>query len=353
MHLACSLAQDKHQHVICIVLGWLLTHCLTTCPQAAKNKSKYTGVSSSAARYGGFEGGSSSSSSRYGGFEGGSSSSKYGGFEGGSSNAYGGGSSSSYGHDSGSGAAAAAAGSSGEAADPVEATRQRIARLKAEGAIAAGAAGGSAAEGGSSGGAPLEGGLDSPGGAERKPKKLSDIKINPAISAMFAKTVSQMHRTQPPTPSCGRIDLDAKGGLAPPPASSASAAAANSSSGIDLLGDLDGPAPAAAGAADEWDGFASAPAAGAAGIGAKAPAAAAGDEWASFESAPAASSQRQHQVSKLRIWWFGCVGKLMNTAAYTCSVSVFDCCCNVLLAEVQLDLLRYAAVLCVAVSAVT
>ncbi|WIA20021.1 hypothetical protein OEZ85_005890 [Tetradesmus obliquus] len=265
--------------------------------KAEKNKSKYTGVSSSAARYGGFEGGGGSSSSRYGGFEGGgSSSSKYGGFEGGtssSSSRYGGfegGSSSSSkygGFEGGSGAAAAASGgsSSSEPADPVEATRQRIARLKAEGAIAAGAGSSSAADGGSSGGALPEGGLDSPGGNERKPKKLSDIKINPAISAMFAK-----------------------GGLAPPP-SSAAAAAATSSSGIDLLGDLDGPAPAAApAAADEWDGFASA------GAAAQAPAAAAADEWASFESAPAASSQQQRQQQQPKVDINALLGALPTTS---------------------------------------
>ncbi|KAF6244132.1 hypothetical protein COO60DRAFT_1708114 [Scenedesmus sp. NREL 46B-D3] len=247
--------------------------------KAAKNKSKYTGVSSSSARYGGFEGGGSS---KYGGFEGGSSSSRYGGFEGGgsSSTAYGGagGGGGSYGQQGGSngfqrtsGSDAAAAGGSGsgssEPADPVEATRQRIARLKAEGAVAA--------DGGSSGGAGLDGGLDSPGGNERKPKKLSDIKINPAISAMFAK-----------------------GGLAPPPLSSAAAAAG----GIDLLGDLEGPAPAAApaAAADDWDGFASAPAAGAGGA-SQAPAAAAADDWASFESAPGASLQQQQRQPKVDV----------------------------------------------------
>lgn len=206
-------------------------------------------------------------------------------------------SSSTYGATSSSRSTAAAATSSSpaEPADPVEATRQRIVKLKEQGAIADGSSG-SGANGGSSVGLGLE---DPTSPESRKPKKLSDIKINPAISATFAK-----------------------GGLAPPPPTGAKAAAgpaaAPAAAGIDLLADLDVPpvassssaaATAASGAADEWDGFASAAPAG----GAVPAAAAAGDEWAAFNSAPAPAAAKSRQVSQqqmvccaLRVfskWW--------------------------------------------------
>jgi epsin len=241
--------------------------------QAAKNKAKYTGVSSSSMRYGGFGAGGSSgttgsySTSRdYASDSFGSSAMGTGSH--GSSGAYGGSSGSSYirSISGGAGAAAATATPDSNAAtgsDPVEATRQRIARLKAEGALPT-------PDGDSPVGPGLEDGLS----PKSKPKKLSEIKINPAISATFAK-----------------------GGLAPPPHSGAkSSSTAAAASGIDLLGDLDGPAPAAAkaGGLDEWDGFASAPASQS---GATAPAAAAattgGDDWAAFDSAPPASTSSQ------------------------------------------------------------
>lgn len=118
-----------------------------------------------------------------------------------------------------------------------------------------------------------------------KPKKLSEIKINPAISATFAKG----------------------GGLAPPPSKGSSGtAAAGAASGIDLLGDLDvSPAPAAAaapapkaGGLDEWDGFAGAP--GTTGAAAAAAVAAPGgsDEWAAFDSAPPAGSTGSSKVRR-------------------------------------------------------
>lgn len=186
---------------------------------------------------------------------------------------------------SGAGTAAAAADNTAAAAgaDPVEATRQRIARLKADGALPA-------ADGDSPVGPGFEDGLS----PKSKPKKLSEIKINPAISATFAK-----------------------GGLAPPPSGGAksSSGAAAAASGIDLLGDLDAPVPAAAaapkaGGLDDWDGFASAltsatPAA------ALAPAAAAGgDEWAAFDSAPPASSQVG----------FSCARSASNSTPYVIAV---------------------------------
>jgi len=210
-----------------------------------------------------------------------------------SSNAFGGGSSSSstlvggsgtgYRRSSGSGGGD---GTAAAAADPVEATRQRIARLKADGALAS-------AAGNVDGDSAVGPGLESPDGlSPKKPKKLSEIKINPAISATFAK-----------------------GGLAPPPASSsgskrAGAAAAPAATGIDLLGDLDVPAAAAPssstakGGLDDWDGFASAavaPSSAAAGVTSSA-AATGDDDWAAFDSAPPASSSSQ-QVGG----WEGCV----------------------------------------------
>lgn len=144
------------------------------------------------------------------------------------------------------------------------------------------------AAGGADGDGAVGPGLESPDSlSPKKPKKLSEIKINPAISATFAK-----------------------GGLTPPPSSSsgskrAGAAAAPAATGIDLLGDLDVPAPAAAAAApssstakgglDDWDGFASAavaPTSAAAGVASSA-AAAGDDDWAAFDSAPPASSSSQ------------------------------------------------------------
>lgn len=238
-------------------------------------------------RYGGFGPGGSSgttSSSSY------STSRDFESSSFGSSSMGAGGSSSNYRRSSsgvgGAAAHAAAADISAAAAvgggggDPVEATRARIARLKAEGALPG------AADGDSPVGPGFEPGADglSP---KKGPKKLSEIKINPAISATFAK-----------------------GGLAPPPSSSSGVkftsqnggAAAAPSSGIDLLGDLtDVPAAAAKASADDWDGFASAAVA--------APSAAAGgDEWAAFDSAPPAVGSQVRLGLECCLWVCGFVG---------------------------------------------
>lgn len=214
----------------------------------------------------------------------------------GSSGGYGGssGSSSYIRSSSGAGAAAAASDSSAAAgSDPVEATRQRIARLKADGALPV-------PDGDSPVGPGFEDGLS----PKSKPKKLSEIKINPAISATFAK-----------------------GGLAPPPSSGAkSSSTAAAASGIDLLGDLDGPAPPAAkaGGLDEWDGFASAPTSG---TGATAPAAAAaagGDDWAAFDSAPPAGTSSQVRGAGFRfvlmnlLWWISVLRQLIVLIGLSC-----------------------------------
>lgn len=233
--------------------------------QAAKNKSKYTGVSSSSMGYGGgfsssrsdFQTSSSNYSSSTNSY-GTSSNRDFGGS--GSSNTRSYHRSSSDGTSGSSSITAAAA----APADPVEATKQRIARLRAEGVIGSESTGDSGAFSDGALGGP---GLDSPtAGGKRQPKKLSQIKIDPNISAAFAK------RSFTPPPGSSSSKVAAAGGAT-------GTAAAPASSGIDLLGDLDVPASAAAAssAADDWDGFASA---------APVPAAAAADDWGAFDSAP-------------------------------------------------------------------
>ncbi|KXZ52415.1 hypothetical protein GPECTOR_9g459 [Gonium pectorale] len=191
--------------------------------KAARNANKYKGVSSSDARFGGFGGGAGHGSSGYGsggggygGYGGGSGGYGSGGGFGSGSGGFGGSSSDrpqGYGSTesvhrpgihhgrsgSGSGggnafapstsvpqpplrdgssrsASAGPTGGSGEEADdPFEATRKRIERLKAEGQLQEQMATS----------AP-PGLVDPAASGSKAPKKLSDIKINPAVAATFA-----------------------------------------------------------------------------------------------------------------------------------------------------------------------
>lgn len=264
--------------------------------KAAKNQNKYKGMSSGSMGYGGGGGG--------GGY--GSNSSSYDNYGGSSGRSGGFGNSSSFSSSREAGGttssppsisprpapAAPAVGLVGVpeegALDPVEATRRRIAALKAQGALPDGGSGA-----GSGGGAVEEGGagLDSP---KRPKKKLSDVKVNPAISAALGKT----GLLSPPMPGAGSA------------AGKPAAAGAGTPSAFDLLGDLEGPTPApaaeAAGAAakdDDWDAFTAAPGTSSSAAHsqpAAAPAAAAGSDWAAFTSAPAAPAAAPAKVRPLR-----------------------------------------------------
>ena len=255
--------------------------------KAARNAGKYGGVSAEQMRYGGGGGGS------YGGYGGISydSGDGYGaGGSGGASGAY-----HSYDRQaSGRAGGYSGGGSGGQAGagepsdDPVEATRQRIARLKAAGALpespngGAGAASSSAAppaaasaEGGGSG---L---LDTPP-KQRAPKKLSDVRVDPAVAAALGRL---------PLPAAAPRSGGGGG-------SSGGGGSGGGATGIDLLGDLTDSAPAAAAAppaaaaagGGDWDAFTAAPAPAPA---ASAAAPAAGDGWAAFEAAPAPAGGQQ------------------------------------------------------------
>ncbi|EFJ39891.1 hypothetical protein VOLCADRAFT_100407 [Volvox carteri f. nagariensis] len=224
--------------------------------QAARNASKFKGVSSSDVRGGGFGGfggtGYGSSGSGGGGYG-------YGGFGnggyGGRSQGFGGtesvhmpssskqdrNGSGSSGYYSGSALAAGggpapsdrprdeavriAAGSGEEAEDPFEATRKRIERLKAEGALQDAAATG-----------PPPGLVDPAAANAKAPKKLSDVKINPAVAATFANislptsnsTGSLAKLVPPPPPPPGQSTKP----------SSLIAQQPNSSNEIDLFADM-------------------------------------------------------------------------------------------------------------------
>ncbi|GLI71657.1 hypothetical protein VaNZ11_016938 [Volvox africanus] len=199
--------------------------------KAARNANKYKGVSSSDVR-GGFGGlGSTNYSSSSGGGGGGGGGYGYSGFGGGG---FGGGTGGFQGqgfgttesvhkpnslhnrtgsgsnHSAGTGPSGrreegggfrTAGGGAEEAEDPFEATRKRIERLKAEGALQEPPAAG----------APP--GLADPASASAKiPKKLSDVKINPAVAATFASI------SIPSSSSAGNLVK-----LAPPPSSKPSA----------------------------------------------------------------------------------------------------------------------------------
>jgi epsin len=250
--------------------------------RAAKTAGKFGGVSSTQARYGSYSGPS-------GGYSGGAGGGYSGGQDYGSERdgggRYGGAGSSSFGSSASSSARAAgrpaalsaavpvAAVAAAAEEDPVEATRRRIARLKAEGALpeSPGARGaGTAAGAPNLLDEPSSGLVDTPP-AKKAPKKLSDVRVNPAVAASLGK-------------------------LAPPTARSAAPSAA---SGIDLLGDLMSvpAAPLSSSAAavgGDWDTFSAAPAAaGSSGGGGGT------DGWAAFEGAalqqPQVQQQRQQQ----------------------------------------------------------
>ncbi|GIL55347.1 hypothetical protein Vafri_10899 [Volvox africanus] len=200
--------------------------------KAARNANKFKGVSSSDMR-GGFGSTNYGSSSSGGGGGGGYG---YGGFGGGGFGGGGGGGFQSQGfgstesvhkpnslhnrtgsgsnHSAGTGPSGrreegggfrTAGGGGEEAEDPFEATRKRIERLKAEGALQEPPAAG----------APP--GLVDPASASAKiPKKLSDVKINPAVAATFASI------SIPSSNSAGNLVK-----LAPPPSGKPSASSSH------------------------------------------------------------------------------------------------------------------------------
>jgi hypothetical protein len=178
----------------------------------------------------------------------------------------------------------------------MEATRRRIAKLKAEGALP------DASSTGAPAGAAIalgldDGSLESPRKAK---KKLSDVRINPAISATFAKP--------------GLLSPPTGGGLyrSPSPAAAAAAAAKPPAASIDLLGDLDESpaAPVSSGAADsEWDSFTAAPvpAASAAAVASVSQANTAGDDdWNAFNAAPPPAAAKV--LMRLKKAWSNCIG---------------------------------------------
>ena len=251
--------------------------------QAAKNRSKYTGVSSASMGYGGSSYNSSSSGS-YG--TGSDSNRGVGGYSSGLTSSTREPVTSSSSTSTASARITSPVGSGGgavdEGLDPVEATRRRIERLKAEGALPGASSTGTAAGAGIAPGFD-DGSLESP---KKAKKKLSDVKINPAISAAFGKP--------------GLLSPPAGGGLYKSPA--AAAPGKPTAASIDLLGDLDATPAAPAAADSEWDSFAAAPAPVAApaaavvapGLQAKD---AMDDDWNAFNAAPAPAPAKVRTTS--------------------------------------------------------
>lgn len=252
--------------------------------RAAKNAGKYKGVSSSDVRSGTFSAGNGGFGSGTGGF--GSSSGGFGygssgfGTGSGSGGGYGSAGGGGYGSSGASGAngstsaydpspikgeasgklsvpkhsassgslpsaptglasgGAAGAGATLGEEDPFEATRKRIERLRAEGALPEPPT------------APLPPGLMDPAAAGKVPKKLKDVKINPAVAATFANLSV--------TPASSTNSL---GKLTAPTAPSST-----NNSALDLLADLEVPPPQQLQAAastegnTDWDAFGAAPA---------------------------------------------------------------------------------------------
>lgn len=194
--------------------------------KAQKNAGKYIGVSSTGAARS-FSGGLS------------------GNYNGTSSNSYGG--SGSIGGSGSGGDAYGRETAGNDEEDPFEATRRRIERLKAEGAVATMPEAQTAVGSG-----------DGSGEAGRKgPKKLSDVKVNPAIVAAFSKPGFMPAPPQAAPKAVGGASADflSFGGAAP---ATSSAKAADA---FDLLAGLDvptpAPAPSSQATSSDWDAFGS------------------------------------------------------------------------------------------------
>ncbi|KAK9835022.1 hypothetical protein WJX81_005031 [Elliptochloris bilobata] len=250
--------------------------------KAKANEKKYTGVSSEEARFGSFGGRSGGGANGFGG--------------GGLSSASGLGGSGRTGGGGGGGSAWSSGGGRFDDhdddeleydKDPKEATRERIAALKAAGELADGAPrdlGAIPPAPRAPGAAPAP----KPGAdGARGPKKLSDIKVDPTIAASLCAlplpaTAAPRAAASPavgsgPKPAAGpgraaapaapAVVVDLLGGLEGPPAAPAAGAAGSSSNGASTSAwDAFGAAPAAAAPTDDWSSFAApaAPAASAA-----------------------------------------------------------------------------------------